>query len=215
MIKGNFKKNNGFNFDLIYLKEKNNTISFKNLNFDKNFKIMNIDGFNFNYLNNKNIKNKLLLKKNSSNYTIEGESFDATKLINKIMNNDENISLFNNFDSKINVSLNKMHIDEINFINKLSGTLNFKDNKIYDLDFKSIFPNDKKINFSIKTNDKQELITKLFTEFPKPLIKRYDFIKGFEEGFCKAFKPSFPSGNSRFVNWRRHKVYWFWDEIFK
>ena len=99
------------------------------------------------------------------------------------MNNDENISLFNNFDSKINVSLNKMHIDEINFINKLSGTLNFKDNKIYDLDFKSIFPNDKKINFSIKTNDKQELITKLFTEFPKPLIKRYDFIKGFEEGF--------------------------------
>jgi len=183
LIKGNFKKNNGFNFDLIYLKEKNNTISFKNLNFDKNFKIMNIDGFNFNYLNNKNIKNKLLLKKNSSNYTIEGESFDATKLINKIMNNDENISLFNNFDSKINVSLNKMHIDEINFINKLSGTLNFKDNKIYDLDFKSIFPNDKKINFSIKTNDKQELITKLFTEFPKPLIKRYDFIKGFEEGF--------------------------------
>ena len=183
LIKGNFKKNNGFNFDLIYLKDKNNTISFKNLNFDKNFKIMNIDGFNFNYLNNKNIKNKLLLKKNSSNYTIEGESFDATKLINKIMNNDENISLFNNFDSKINVSLNKMHIDEINFINKLSGTLNFKDNKIYDLDFKSIFPNDKKINFSIKTNDKQELITKLFTEFPKPLIKRYDFIKGFEEGF--------------------------------
>jgi hypothetical protein len=184
LIKGSFKNNNGINFDLITFKEKNNTISFKDLNLNKNFKIISMDSFNFNYLNDKKIKNKLLLKKNSSNYTIEGESFDATKLINEIMNNNDDTSLFsNNFDSKINISLNKTHIDEINFINNLSGILNFKDNKIYDLDLKSIFPNNKKINLSIKTNDQQELITKLFTEFPKPLIKRYDFIKGFEEGF--------------------------------
>ena len=35
----------------------------------------------------------------------------------------------------------------------------------------------------IKTNDQQEKIIKLFTDYPKPLIKRYDFIKGFEEGY--------------------------------
>jgi hypothetical protein len=51
------------------------------------------------------------------------------------------------------------------------------------LSLKSFFPNDKKINFSIKTNDKQERITNLSTDYPKPLIKRYDFIKGFEDGF--------------------------------
>ena len=45
------------------------------------------------------------------------------------------------------------------------------------------FSDNKKINFSIKTNDKKEKITKLFTDYPKPLIKRYKFIKGFEDGF--------------------------------
>ena len=46
----------------------------------------------------------------------------------------------------------------------------------------SIFPNQKKINLSIKTNDNLETVTRLFSAYPKPLIKRYDFIKGFEEG---------------------------------
>ena len=184
LIKGNFKNINPINFDLISLIEKNNTISFKNVNLTKEFKILSIDSFNFNYLNNKKIKNKLLLKRKNSNYTIEGESYDATKLINKIMDNDEeNSSIFGNFNSKISLKINKTYIDEVNFINNLYGTLDFKNNKIYDLDLKSFFPNDKKINLSIKTNDKQEKITKFLTDYPKPLIKRYDFIKGFEGGF--------------------------------
>ena len=184
LVKGNFKNNNPINFDLISLIEKNNTILFKNLYLSKDFKIINIDSFNFNYLNNKKIKNELLMKKNNSSHLIEGKSFDATKLINKIMDSDDkNSSLFSNFNSKINIKVNKTYIDEVNFINNLSGTLNFKNNKIDDLDLKSFFPNNKKISLSIKTNDKQEKITNLSADYPKPLIKRYDFIKGFEEGF--------------------------------
>ena len=64
---------------------------FNNLKFRKDFKVISLDSFNFNYLNNRKIKNKLILKKNNSNYFINGESFDATQLINKLMdsNNDE------------------------------------------------------------------------------------------------------------------------------
>ncbi|MDB3885393.1 AsmA-like C-terminal region-containing protein, partial [Candidatus Pelagibacter sp.] len=65
----------------------------------------------------------------------------------------------------------------------LFGTLSFKNNKINKLNLKSIFPNNKKINLSITTNNKKEKITNLSTDYPKPLIKRYNFIKGFEEGF--------------------------------
>ena len=184
LIKGNFKSNDLINFNLISLIEKNNKISFKNLNLSKDFKIISLDSFNFNYLNDKKIKNLLYLKKNNANYTIEGESFDATKLINKIMKNeDKNETLFSNFNSKISLKINKVYIDEVNFVNNLTGTLNFKNNEIDNLSLKSFFPNDKKINFSIKTNDKQERITNLSTYYPKPLIKRYDFIKGFEDGF--------------------------------
>jgi hypothetical protein len=183
VIKGTFKKNNPINFNLISLTEKNNTILFKNLNLSKKFKIISIDSFNFDYLNNKKIKNQLYLKKNNSNYNIIGESFDATKLINAIMDSDdENSSLLSNFNSKISLKINKTYIDDVNFVNNLSGVLNFKNSKINDLNLKSIFSNDKKINISIGTNAKEEKITKLFTDYPKPLIKRYDFIKGFEEG---------------------------------
>ena len=163
---------------------KDNTIFFKNLNLSKDFKLISIDSFKFNYLNNKKIKNQLYMKKNNSNYSIEGESFDATKLINKTMDSDdENTSLFNNLNSKINLKIKKTYIDKVNFIDNLSGTLIFKNNKIDNLNLKSFFSNNKIINLSIKTNNKQEKITKLFTDYPKPLIKRYDFIKGFEEGF--------------------------------
>ena len=146
IIKGDFKDNNSINFDQISLIEKDNTISFTNLNLNKDFKIIDIDSFNFNYLNNKKIKNQLFLKKSNSNYSIEGESFDATKLINKVMNSeDDNSSLFNNLTSKIDLKINKTYIDEVNFINNLSGTLSFKNNKINDLNLKSTFPNNKKL----------------------------------------------------------------------
>ena len=184
IVKGKFKIDNSINLDLISLIEKNNTILFKNLILSKDFRLISLDSFNFNYLNSKKIKNELLSKKNNQNYTIEGKSLDATKLINKIIDSDsDSISLFNNFNSKINLKINKTYIDNLNFVNNLSGSLNFKNNKIYDLDLKSTFPNNKTINLSIKTNDKKEKITKLSTDYPKALIKRYDFIKGFEEGF--------------------------------
>ena len=184
VINGTFKKNNLINFNLISLIEKNNIILFKDLNLSKDFKLISIDSFNFNYLNNKKIKNQLLLKKNNSNYSIEGESLDATELINKIMDSDdENSLLLSNFNSKINLKINKTYIDEVNFINDLSGTLNFKNSKINDLNLKSTFPNNKVISLSVLTNEKKEKITNLFTDYPKPLINRYDFIKGFDGGF--------------------------------
>ena len=183
-IKGNFKKDDSINFDLISLISKDNIISFKNLNLSKDFKLTSIDSFKFNYLNNRKIRNQLFLKKNNLNYSIEGESFDATKLINQTMDSgDENPSLFDNFNSKISLKIKKTYMDKINFMDDLSGTLIFKNNKIDYLNLKSFFPDNKKISLLIKTNNKQEKITEFSTDYPKPIIKRYDFIKGFEEGF--------------------------------
>jgi hypothetical protein len=184
LIKGNIKNNKNINFDLVSLVENNNKITFENLNLNKDFIIINLDSFNLNYLNNKKIKNQLFLKKNNLEYVIEGDSFDATKLINKIMDtSDGNSSLLSNFNSKVSIKIKKTFIDEVYFINNLSGILSFKNNEIDNLDLKSKFPNNKKISLSIITNDQQEKITRLSTDYPKPLIKRYDFIKGFEEGY--------------------------------
>jgi hypothetical protein len=188
LIKGNFKKNNQLNFNLISLKEKNNEILIKDLNLNKNFKITDIKNFNINYKNNKNILNNLKLKKDNLNFIIEGKSFDASRIISNIMYRDEeSSSIFDNLNSKITIKIQKTYIDEINYMNNLYGNINYNNNKIENLKLKSIFPNKKKINLSIENKNNSETITKLTTGYPKPLIKRYDFIKGFDEGYLDFY----------------------------
>ena len=187
-IKGNLKKNNQPRFDLINLKEKDNEILINGLDLTKDLKIVDIESFNLNYKNNRNIYNKLNLIRDNSNFIIEGESIDASKMIDNIMNsNEESSSIFESISSKINMRIKKVYIDDVNYINNLYGNINFNNNKINDLKLEGTFPNEKKINLSIEVNNNSETITKLFSAYPKPLIKRYDFIKGFEEGYLDFY----------------------------
>ena len=187
-IIGTFKENNQINFDLISIDQKNNKILIKGLDLNKNFQIIDLDSFDMDYQNNNDILNKLNLKKENLNFTIKGESFDASKMINNIMDSDEeSSSIFENFTSKIDIKIKKTYIDKINYINNLHGNINFDNNKIKDLKLESNFPNSKKIELSIKTNSNSETITRLSSGYPKPLIKRYDFIKGFEGGYLNFY----------------------------
>ena len=187
-IKGNFKKNNLFSLDLISLKEKNNEIIIKGLDLNKSFKIIDIDNFNVNYENNKKILNNINLKKSKSGFIIEGESFDASRIIDNIMeSNEESSSIFDNLNSKIKINIKKTYIDEVNYMNNLYGNIDYDRNKINNLKLESTFPNKKKINLSIEIKKNSETITKLFSSYPKPLIRRYDFIKGFEEGYLDFY----------------------------
>ena len=58
----------------------------------------------------------------------------------------------------------------------------FAKNKINQLNLESNFSNNKKLTLTINTNENDEKVTTLFSGYPKPLVKRYKFIKGFEEG---------------------------------
>ena len=187
-VKGSYKKNNQLTFSLISLKENNNKILIKGLELNKDFKIINIENFDINYRNNRKILNKIKLKKHNSNFVVDGNSFDASKIINIIMDSDdENSSIFQNLNTKINVKIEKTYINEMNYINNLYGNINYNNNKINNLKLESTFPNKKKINLTIKTNNNSETITKLFSAYPKPLVKRYDFIEGFEDGYLDFY----------------------------
>ena len=188
LIKGNFKKNNQLIFNLINLKENDNEILIEGLNLNKSFKIIDIKKFNVNYRNNKKISNNLNLKKDKLDFIIEGQSFDATSIINNIIDSDEeSSSIFDNLNSKIKIKIKKIYIDEVNYINNLYGNLEYNNNKISNLKLESVFPNKEKINLSIETKNNSETITRLFSSYPKPLVKRYSFIKGFEEGYLDFY----------------------------
>ena len=185
---GVYKKNNQIKFDLISLEENDNRFLIKNLNLNNKFKIYDIKSLEFNYVNNKKIKNEINLKKNKKNYEIYGKSFDASQLIYEQLNNDEDsISVFSDLNTSINVKIIKTYLDNVTFVNGLTGNLDFRNNKINKLNLDSSFTNNKKLTLTVNKNENNETITTLFSDYPKPLVKQYKFVKGFEEGILDFY----------------------------
>ena len=183
LLKGIYKKNKELIFKDISITEKNNQILIRDLLFSKNFKIKDLSYIKLNYRNKNDLLNNLELKKNKSNFSINGKSFDATQLINNSMSDDESTTIFENFNSNFDIKIGTAYINKNDYTKNLAGNFTFKNNKLDKLNLASTFPNKKKMNLSIETNNQNETITKFFSNYPKPLIKRYDFIKGFEEGY--------------------------------
>ena len=183
LLKGIYKKNEELILQTISITEKNNQILIKDLLFSKNLKIKGFDYVKLDYRNKNNLINKIELKRNKSNFSIKGKSFDATQLINNSMNDDESSTIFENFNSKFDIKIDTTFINKNDYTKNLFGNFSFKENKLDKLNLESTFSNNKKMNLSIETNKQKETITKFFSNYPKPLIKRYDFIKGFEEGY--------------------------------
>jgi len=185
---GVYKKNNQIKFDLISLEENDNRFLIKNLNLNNKFKIYDIKSLELNYVNNKKIKNEINLKKNKKNYEIYGKSFDASQLIYDQLNNDEDsISVFSDLNTSINVKIIKTYLDNVTFVNGLTGNLDFRNNKINKLNLDSSFTNNKKLTLTVNKNENNETITTLFSDYPKPLVKQYKFVKGFEEGILDFY----------------------------
>ncbi|MDA7465491.1 hypothetical protein N8896_04430 [Candidatus Pelagibacter ubique] len=183
LLKGIYRKNKELILNDISITEKNNQILIKDLLFSKNFKVKDLSYIKLNYRNKNDLLNNLELKKNKSNFSINGKSFDATQLINNSMSDDESTTIFENFNSKFNIKIGTTYINKNDYTKNLAGYFTFKNNKLDKLNLASTFSNNKKMNLSIETNNQNETITKFFSNYPKPLIKRYDFIKGFEEGY--------------------------------
>ena len=183
LLKGIYKKNKELIFKDISITEKNNQILIRDLLFSKNFKIKDLSYIKLNYRNKNDLLNDLEIKKNKSNFSINGKSFDATQLINNSMSDDESTTIFENFNSNFDIKIGTAYINKNDYTKNLAGNFTFKNNKLDKLNLASTFPNKKKMNLSIETNNQNETITKFFSNYPKPLIKRYDFIKGFEEGY--------------------------------
>jgi len=195
-LRGVLKKNNEIKFKSILFNENKNSFLVKNLNLNSQLKILGVDLINLDYLNTDKIKNKIDLKKNKKNYIINGKSFDASQLIDILLNNKKNddSSLFSNLETNIYFDVNKTYLDQINYVENLSGNILYINNKINELNLDSKFPNNKRLTLTVRTNVNNEKITTLFSGYPKPLLKQYKFIKGFEEGILDFY--SIKKGNS-------------------
>ena len=79
-----------------------------------------------------------------------------------------------------------VYLDKESPLTDLKGYIAVKDSKIFNAELASIYSNDKKFKFTVRSKNNQKTTT-LFSEYPKPLVNRYRFVKGFEEGTLNFF----------------------------
>ena len=180
-INFSFKDLNNIIFKDIAFIHKENKFNIKDLELI-NKKIKGLRILNFKYVNlSKNVIDINLIKKNKD-YKIYGKSFDGSKILDKILEGNDSKNLIYNLNSKIYIDIEKFFIDPKNYVKIKNGQIKYNKNEIENLSISSIFPNNKElfINIFLRNDEKVTIIT---SDYPRPIIKRYKFIKGFEEGF--------------------------------
>ena len=181
-ISGNHNKKFGLDFKKISLLSKNNSLIVNDLKIDRNNKLVKVDKIVLDYFDNDDLKNKFTINRTkNNNYELKGSFLNADPIITRLLESKDDQQL-NIFKENIIISLNvsDVYLDNNNVIKNLKGKLQIKDNKVDQADISALFDNNKNITFSINTKD-DEKITTLFSSKAKPLVKRYKFIKGFED----------------------------------
>ena len=106
---------------------------------------------------------------------------NANPIITSLLESKDDQQL-NIFRENMNISLNfsKVYLDSYNAVKNLKGQFQIIDNKIDQANVFAKFDDNKNLTFTINTKN-DEKITTLFSSKAKPLVKRYKFIKGFED----------------------------------
>ncbi len=177
----NLNKNNEIDFKILNLKENDKKILLENISLSNNFKIKKIDKIDLDYIDNDNKKNSIQLKRKKNLYYLTGDVFNFDKIITKLLKDETSKkNLFqDNFD--LNIQIKKIYLDNRDSLQNLKGNLSVVDNKVKFADINAKFSNNQKLYFTIKSK-KDKKITTFISEKAKPIVKRYDFIKGFEGG---------------------------------
>ena len=188
-LKGNYNKNKELNLKEISIYEKNNKIILQNLLLDEDNLIIKFDKMDLNYLDKEDKINKfLILRKKKNEYFINGSSFNAKELIDNLLKNKSNddYKIFKD-NIKLSSNLNHIYISDKDIVSDFKGMLEVKNNKVVKAEISALFDKNENLSFTINTNNNGEKITTLFSSRAKPLVKKYKFIKGFEEGYLDFY----------------------------
>ncbi len=188
-IDGYYDQNKNLFLNNLSISEDKNKIEVSKLILNKNNSIISVDQIEFNYLDTENKLNKYSIKKiKKNNYKLFGLNFNANTLITKLLkgNDKKRNNIFQN-NIILNINLDEVALDEINYISDLKGNLFIKDNSVVDANLSALFDDKKNISFTINSNAENNKITTLYSSKAKPLVKRYKFIKGFDEGYLDFY----------------------------
>ena len=161
--------------------EGKNKIELKNLIFNKKFEITKLESIKLDYIDKENEKNLLNFEKKKNSYHLKGTYFNANKLIDDLLFEEKKNSKIFNINSNIVIDIEKIKLDNKYNLSSLVGDMTFKNNEIKKTNLTGNFADNKRLKFTINTKQDNK-ITTLFIDNAEPIVSRYKFIKGFEEG---------------------------------
>ena len=179
---------NSLNIEKIDFTENKNNVSATNIKLSNNFKIQSVDKVNVDFLNSSGVKNIFKITKNSNNYYLIGDQIDGEEIVERLLKgNSQNkiFSFFDNLDTSVILKLDKIYLEKEAYLKRLVGEFNIKNNKLILAKADAVLNRDNKFSYSYRTTNKDQKITNILIEEPKPFINNYKFIKGFEEGELK------------------------------
>ncbi len=184
VIKINFENSHKKNVINNILYKSQNLILFgKNITFDKNNYIQKFDNIKIDFKDKNKVKNNLNILRKEKEYFIKGNHFSLDKIVKNILtkNSDQSIRIFDKKPKLFNLIINKAKIDDEHNLYDLKGRILVQNNQIIDLNLDSKFDDKKKVSFTIKTLNNNK-VTTFYSDLAKPFVKKFKFIKGFEEG---------------------------------
>tara|TARA_B100000029_G_scaffold117593_1_gene110820 strand:+ start:951 stop:3149 length:2199 start_codon:yes stop_codon:yes gene_type:complete len=169
------------NFKLFNAK---NILSLKNIKFGKNFKITDFSKIEANYYNKDDFLNNIFVTKKNNKINLISKNFDISNNIEKTLKGTTNVNfldIFQNLNSSINIDIKLAKLDSDHNLKKLNGKVVIKNNKVESANLSAKF--NEKNNF-IYTKDELngKKVTTIFSDIAKPFVKKFKFIKGFEDG---------------------------------
>ena len=181
VLKGKLDKENFF-FKEVLISENKNILTIKDLKFSQNYKIKDIGNIKLEYSDKENLKNQVQVVKDKNNYKVTGNSFNIEKILIKLLGSNKNKTKLFDKNLKLIFDIKKIYLDKNSITNNLKGFIFLDNNEITEANLVSEFSDNQKIKFTIKESTNNEKITTLFSDNAKPLVNRYEFIKGFDEG---------------------------------
>ena len=185
-FKGSKNRNNELVIETFNLNEDENYIKIKDLVFNEKFQISRLDEVNLDYLDDDKQKNSIRLKRNKKKYFLTGSSFNADNLIEDLLSDDDKDTKIIDINSNLKIDVKKIFLDSEYYLSNFKGDILIKNKEIYKADLIGSFSKNKKLKLTIN-KDNNNKITTLFIDEAKPIVKRYKFIKGFDEGSLDFF----------------------------
>ena len=88
---------------------------------------------------------------------------------------------FKNFNSRININIKSAKLDQEHNLFNVNGRADIKENIVDKINLSATYDQNNNFTYTKDEIDGKK-VTTIFSDFAKPFVKKFDFIKGFEDG---------------------------------